>query len=943
MQARSKNFAARAFLFSLLCLVSFGAASVVSGDEVDEEFWFASSLIERGFPDFAEKVLNEVLKSNPDREEDAGMIRAQLLMANRKFDEAEEIVRSIDGSTRSGRRVRIILARYYYRAGNTEKAKALYQDFFAQFKSVPTDPELLEGYLDAAFKFGQMLALVGDYEGGIEYLQRALDSGPDRDLARQVQELQATYHLRAAEKVEGSKRTRHLAEVNKNAIEIEFGGPYWVGRGALLRAEAARIDGKTAEALEMLERQKKFFSQYEKSLAEEGISLSESPKAGFYYQRGRVREDEGTALLPRAKKNPDVKQQTKMLLAKALNDYGRILKKYPESAHAGDALLRFENVSDVISDLGGKIVANQPITGGQTRNVDQLFAQAEIQFKEEKYEEAIHEYLESLNKFPDTAATPRVLSNLGKCYLKTGDILMTKVVFDYLSERYAGDGPAAQAALVLSSYFRKNDQLPLSYWSYKLFADRFPDHPKAAQVLYTVAMQESKDGHDAEAAKLFAALTRNYADSEFFLKALKASGWDAYKIKKYPQALEKFALYAEEAPEGYEKANAALVAADCQLRMGNHLEAFKRFRDLASALDPAEKENPYYVDDETRAKVSLVHEQATFQQSLALSRIDEPPEKNPEFLAAAIKEYDEFVERFPDSQFASKALASKGAALLTLDRVEEATDTFETLAELYPRTSEGKNSLYQLVEAAVKVGKLDIAREAVEKIAENPGEYGIDTFARVGELMVANEFYDQAISAYEKLLEAADDDELSERAYFGLGKCYLEKGDCDRSAENLNALLEFNRRTGFFFDANLLLAQACRKCDRNEEALEALREIFSLDKDAVRLRKANAELAEIQTAQGRSADAYATYLRMVLTSADPKRPPELEEMNRAALLAALNLGFESGDYDTVIFLADRFFEHWDTDEESGTVRETKNQALLERSKALPEPATAVAE
>jgi TolA-binding protein len=645
-----------------------------------------------------------------------------------------------------------------------------------------------------------------------------------------------------------------------------------------------------------------------------------------------VYEDEGSALLSQARKNPDIKKKTKQLLARALNDYGRILKKYPQSAHGGDALLRFENVSDMIHELGGKIVANQPITGSATRNVDQLFAQAELQFKEEKYEKAIQEYLESLNKYPDTSATPRALLNLGKSYLQTRDILMAKVVFDYLSDRYAGQEPAAQAALILSSYFRKNDQLPLSYWAYKLFADRFPDHPKAAQVLYTVAMQESKEGHDAEAARLFGALTQRYPRSEFFLKALKASGWDAYKIEDYDQAFEKFALYAEESPEGYEKANAALVAADCRLRMGDYPGAFKRFRDLAAVLDPADKENPYYVEDETREKVSLLHEQVTFQQALALSQIDEPSEKVPEFLAAAIEEYDGFVERFPDSRFASKALAAKGAALLELDRLDEATGTFETLADKYPETSEGKNSLYQLVEAAVKVRKLDVAREAVEKIAKNPGEFGIDTFARVGELMLANELYDQAISAYEKLLEAADEDELSERAYFGLGKSYLVKGDCQRSVENLTALLEFNRRTGFFFDANLLLAQAHRKCERNDEALEALREIFSLDKDPIRLRKANAELGAIQTAQGRPADAYATYLRMVLSSADPKRPPELEEINRAALLAALDLGFESSDHDTVILLADRFAQHWDDAEEIDRVREMKNQALLGRSK-----------
>ena len=40
------------------------------------------------------------------------------------------------------------------------------------------------------------------------------------------------------------------------------------------------------------------------------------------------------------------------------------------------------------------------------------------------------------------------------------------------------------------------------------------------------------------------------------------------------------------------------------------------------------------------------------------------------------------------------------------------------------------------------------------------------------------------------------------------------------------------------------------------------------------------------------------------------------------------------DYETVIFLADRFQGHWGKDEAIASVREVKNQALLERSKLL---------
>ena len=301
-----------------------------------------------------------------------------------------------------------------------------------------------------------------------------------------------------------------------------------------MRADVARVAGRPDEALEMLENQRKIFSQYERSLEEEGAPVSDSPKAGYYFSRARANEDKGDALLPGAVRNPDHGETAKRTFALALNDYARVLKKYPNCSYASDAVIRFGEVSEKIIELGGKIVPKKSITDSQSIQPDRLFAQADQKFKAERHEEAAREMYALLEQ--------NVV------------LLMAGVVYDYLSERYAGDPAAAQASLILASYFRKHDKLPLAYQSYKLFAARFPAHPKAAQVLYTVAVQAGRDGEAGEAARLYGALTRMYPGSEYFLKALRALGWDAYKLGQYERALEKFVLYAEEAPEGYHKA-----------------------------------------------------------------------------------------------------------------------------------------------------------------------------------------------------------------------------------------------------------------------------------------------------------------------------------------------------------------------------------------------------
>ena len=51
-----------------------------------------------------------------------------------------------------------------------------------------------------------------------------------------------------------------------------------------------------------------------------------------------------------------------------------------------------------------------------------------------------------LNLFPETTAAFRVLSNLGRAYARSGDLLMAKVVTGYVGERFAGRGEAEKVA-----------------------------------------------------------------------------------------------------------------------------------------------------------------------------------------------------------------------------------------------------------------------------------------------------------------------------------------------------------------------------------------------------------------------------------------------------------------------------------------------------------------
>ncbi len=935
--------ATRFFVALLVCL-SLPILSSVA-DEVADEFRFASGLIEMGFVDFGEKVLNEALALNPDRADEAKAVRAEMFMATRRFDEAEKLVKEFDPTTEMGKSIRLKLANYYYRVDETQKAKALYDDFFKQFKKAPTDPALRTAYEDASLYLAAMLESSEDYAGAAQNVGRLLAMGPDPDRRRMYEDKQATLLLKAAAGKSGAARKKMLEQVGKLVESIEYGGQYWVARAAVLRAEMARVDDKPDEALAILEKQKSRFKQIDRSLKEAGAPLADSPKSGYHFVRGLIYEAKGkTQADGVTDTSTDEAKAAKQTLATALNEFARVLKYYGAGEYGTEATLHMKDVEDILIDkLGAQLKRRTTIQAAAPTNADELFGTGDTLFKKGDYAHAIEEYHKVLKQFPETKSAPRVLTNLAKAYFEEKDLLTTQAVIGYLGERFAGNPEAARGCLLVATHLRKGGDEALAYKAYQAFAENFPDHEKAPAVLYTVAAAEKKNGNETEAMALFGQLIERYPDSEHYLKVLQAMGADAYKIQNYEEAQARFATYAEAAPEGYDKANAMMLVADSQLRLEEFTAAFKSFRELVKTVDDSDPNNPYYTDASERANLKKLFEQATFQQAYCLSRIDQPKEKVPVLRASAIKLYDKFAEDFPTSDLLAKALAAKGGVLLQLNRMDEATQTFESLSRKYPDTPEGKSSLFTLVEAAVNVGRMEVAIDAVNKMAANPAEYGAEMFARVGQLMLDNKVYDQAIGAYENLLKATEDAGLKERGYFGLGKCYAVKGDCAKAIENLEALLKLNDKTGYFFEANMILGRSYRNCQQYPEAIEALGQIFRFEKkDRVLLAQANYELAEVQVAEGRSDAAYASYLRLALHP-DPTRQPELMDVRGLSTLRSAELSFEKEDWDTVVVMADKLMQFWPDHEQIPAVKKLRRDALVEQAKAspVPEPVEAV--
>lgn len=917
----------------VLLLVGLACGNA-QADEFQDEIRFASGLLKLGFPDYAEKLLARIEKNFPGREAELRPVQAEKLMAQRKFAEAEQLVLQIPADTPAGQEARLNLGNYYFLADEVEKAKALYEDFFKQFQDkVPEDPVVLEAYQEATFRLSHMLAQAQDYAGAIQSLDRLLRTQLEPDHERRAQ-LQKVRHLIALGR---GGNTARLAEVGALIDKVEFGGQAWVARGEVLRAEAAFVAGRKDEALRLLDAVKPVVDTVDGAYREEGRA-GESPKAGEHYVRGLLLLDEAVALAGQAQDDAS-RAEAKKAMSRALSQFERIRRTYADGPYGTDAILQFNRGMEVVNTvLQGKVQGAAEPAQITLEQAAQFYKNADTLLRRGEREAAIKEYLAVLNRYPDTGASPRALMSLARAYAGLGDELYAKMVVDYLAERFAPQTDTPNALLLLAKEFRDQKKEPLFIHTYRVFARHLPKHERAPIVLYAM-LEFSENSGDLQAAAEYQNLLKtDHRNSAQYLAALNRVGRRAFDGKDFAAAKEAYGELGDIMPESYEKANALLVAGSAALQLQQFEEAARFFARVVKALDTEDRaNNPYFRNPEQAGQVQTVLEQAYLQMAFAFSQMAQPAENVPRFRAAAAKTFREFQDKFGSSPLMPQAMLGEGTVMLQLDQIEAATQVFEGLARRFPESREGKDSLLTLANAALKAGKLDLAREAVQRMSADPGRYGPEQLAAIGEAMRENKLYDEAIALYETVRARSEDKTLQEFALYGLGEAYLEKGDCAKSTEAIAALLQLNERTARYFDAKFLHARGYRDCGKFAEANEAIRDIVKLASDRVMKKKADLELALIQEAAGNRDRAFSAY-QLIALHPNPGGDPPLKDTVRTSVLKCIELGMGLNLFDDVLQYTEQFLRQFPNDEQTAWVRDMERQARLQQAQAQAQAA-----
>jgi len=928
-----------------LALVAIGAGAQT--DDVDREFEFASKLVEIGFADYAERLIDQLVVQNPSLKDRGRVVRIEILANRRKFDEAEKLLAEMPKGDPKTQAARLALANQMYRYREVERARKHYEEFFKEFKSAPTDPDLKRFYVDAAYRFSQMLLRAGDVPGAIQSMENILKAKPEPGIERRIQIELIQLLIQQARGKSGKEQEDLLKRAWDLAEKITWGRegidvPFCQAIVAMANIELLR--GKPQAAIKLLRNNMDLMKGIDEILKQERLPTSESPMAYARFLLGELYEKDARSA------QGDAQLQG---FVQAITQYVNVFAKYPDSDWAAESVVRAEALQRLVRE---KFKREVRIDWGQhlpnvvaalRKVVDDLYLQ-------KKYAEVVPQALRVLNIVPTAPELGPVYTPLLISLVETSNPLYLTVALDHIADTRENDPSTGLALLALAKHFFDKKDTNNCVRIYGLFADVYPKHERVPQVLFLGAQMLKKQGDRAKAREWLQRVIANYPQDQFYLHALSTLAWDYYEAKEYEKAADAFAKYLQDCPPSHGRALAMFGLGDAQMRLGRHLEAAATFQKLAEWLQPKEN-NPYAKTADELKKAAELSEKAIFYRAYALFQAPGDEAQRKKAAEEARQVFENFVAQYKKSELAPKALGLIGAIYMQQGRMDEASKVFDRLRREYPDSEEGKSAQFAQIRAAMEIKRFDLAEEALKAMltAEPPGKppklYTPEQFTQIGQWLLDAERFALAMQAFEWVVKSGTNDrKVLEPSLYGLGVAAYKAGNKEKAIEALEDLLVRYPRTGLFFEARLLLAKIYRELGRYPDSVATLKEVFTLAQDSLRVSQANIELASVYRefagklkAQGKDAaaaenlrSAAASYERVALFGKEQneaERP--LVELAMREVVTVLE---ELGLFNDAIEAAERYLTKFGDRPEAAAVR-GQLQAL--RLKAAAAPAT----
>jgi tetratricopeptide (TPR) repeat protein len=938
-----------------VCIVLFGLFHVprlhaaFTDAEIQELAEYADGLTRLGMPDYSAKVLSKV--GNDPR---FHVPRIKLLGQTGKWDEIDTIIGSLpDQNGDVVWTMKLAKADGLYAHGKYENAKTIYAAFFKRYAGAPP-ANVRAFYLDSAYKFAQMLLLLGDLDGAADAYKAALKAKPEKGVQRQMSSDLAEILLRLAEESKGEKMNAYLKQADKIADDLLWVRDLWFGKAIVFKAHGMMLKDDVEGAMQIFEDYKSDLIDIDKNLKEialqEGLNFDKfSPVAQCRFLLGKVLHEQAKKQIEAG----ETGRASSMLLggknAKgktvlgAMQHLVNVFIRYPATSWAADAGRRVEEIRLTVErDLGQTVKFR--VTSDQWAKVQQAqLGNARVLVNQHQYDEAADVYLNILTLFPEDQNTPIALSGLAECYMESNNDMYARMALGHLANRYGMNkqlsGPAGDSILRMATLYGDRKKNDVKQYLYNTFFDNFPEHPRTALLLSSFGDEQAFAERYDDAISYYDRVLALQQGTPLFFKSLQQKAFCYSKLGENAKQIQTLALFNQEVAKedrpGHRliKGLYRMASAYRALDKKYYGAAIKRYTEIETRLK-GDGMATYSLNEEEKAANMSMLEGAKFYKAYCYSKyVPKDGGSNAKYKADALKAYIELAKSHPESSFTPPALMQAGTLYTIFEKPDQAQAVFDQLKKKYPESKEAEDVDFRLGMSLLEIGRRERAIKVFKEMFSGEGNYRPSEILRAANELVIAEEYEISLEGFEKVLAKATPDQRSlvEPALLGKGRCLLAM---DRHLEGVAALEEIfvkYPKTGRTVEIAMLLSGGYAEVANKEADADKRFELFNKGVDAMNLvRKylnspegramSDVGVGRILELKSAAADSYGKpdeaktymgeaigiYLLLVETgdASDPKVRPHLDD----GFERCVDLLITGGHWEDAHDIANRYLE-----------------------------------
>ncbi|MCX7883281.1 MAG: tetratricopeptide repeat protein [Brevinematales bacterium] len=476
---------------------------------------------------------------------------------------------------------------------------------------------------------------------------------------------------------------------------------------------------------------------------------------------------------------------------------------------------------------------------------DALYWRARTRVEQGRYEEAVKDFDQFRKLFPTATRVEETIMYTGNSYAamkKWDDALVS---YNYLLRNYPTSRFADSAYLAIAWVYLQRGLTPRAEETYQRMASAFPNSPKAALAIYSLASLQYNQRRYGEALSNFEQVYRRYRATSYAGESLIKAGWVYMRQERF-RDLIRF----------YEGADIAYLDADqkasfynllgwAYFREGNYDRAIANYQTSSSIAtnEATILENQLYIakayyNMEQYANAIRTYE-AYIQQAFQANRTENVPTAYAEMAwcylkigekATAESLYQQLLTEFPASPATAEAIFRMGELAYSSQKYAEAAQHYEKLLLLPPSDFQAA-AYYWLARTYLRQErKLDALRMFEAYVAKYPsGDYLPDSLLQIGNLYFGLNNYEKARNAYNTLIgrfPKTPDAEMAKVQLRELQMVQEARGDPER-------LYKIMVRESKTKEAKALalekLAKFYEDNEKNKEAIQAYQEIEDLE------------------------------------------------------------------------------------------------------------------